>query len=151
MSEPTVTLRPWALLLCALPLVAQAPAKPAAPPPAPQPVVEDVALIQATPYKPTIQRDPFSTPRDERPVDAGDIIDDISVKGLVRRDGKTLAIISDSRGNVRWLPVGHRFKDGEIVAIGEKGVTFRQWDVNTTNRTVFRTITKSYKREEGKR
>lgn len=144
-----MTLRPWTLLLAALPLAAQAPAKPAQP--AVQPPIEDVALIKATPYKPVIHRDPFSTPRDERPSDAGDTIDDISVKGLVRREGKTLAIISDGRGNVRWLPVGHRFKDGEIVSIGEKGVTFRQWDINTTNRSVFRTITKSYKREEGKR
>lgn len=144
-----MTFRPWILLLCALPVAAQAPAKPAQP--AAPPPIEDVALIQATPYKPTIQRDPFSTPRDERPADAGDTIDDISVKGLIRREGRTLAIISDSRGNVRWLAVGHRFKDGEIVAIGDKGVTFRQWDIHTTNRTVFRTITKSYKREEGKR
>ena len=144
-----MTRRPWIpLLLCALPAVAQAPAKQAPPV---LPPIEDVAIIQATPYKPTIQRDPFSTPREERPADAGDIVDDISVKGLIRREGKTLAIISDSRGNVRWLPVGHRFKDGEIVAIGDKGVTFRQWDINTTNRTVFRTITKTFKREEGKR
>jgi DNA/RNA-binding domain of Phe-tRNA-synthetase-like protein len=47
--------------------------------------------------------------------------------------------------------VGYKFRDGEIVSIDEKGVTFRQWDVNSTVRTAFRTIVKSFKREEGKR
>jgi hypothetical protein len=112
---------------------------------------EDVAIIKATPYKPTIQRDPFSAPRDERPSDAMDLLDDISVKGMIRKEGKNLAIVSDSRGNVRWLPVGHRFKDGEITAITDKAVVFHQWELNTTNRSAFRTVTKTFKREEGKR
>lgn len=141
---------PLSLLLtsCAA-LVAQAPAKPAEA--APAPAAEDVAIIKATPYKPAIQRDPFSAPRDERPADALDLLEDIAVKGMIRKDGKNFAIVSDSRGNVRWLPVGHRFKDGEITAITDKAVTFHQWEVNTTNRSVFRTITKTFKREEGKR
>ncbi len=112
---------------------------------------EDVAIIKITPYKPAIQRDPFSAPRDERPADALDVLDDIAVKGMIRKDGKNFAIVSDSRGNVRWLPVGHRFKDGEITAITDKAVTFHQWELNTTNRSTFRTITKTFKREEGKR
>lgn len=119
--------------------------------PAPETPAQDVAIIKITPYKPTIQRDPFSTPRDDRPTDALDLIDDIAVKGMIRKDGKNFAIVSDSRGNVRWLPAGHRFKDGEITNITDKSVTFHQWDVNTTNRSVFRTITKTFKREEGKR
>ncbi|HLP29787.1 MAG TPA: hypothetical protein VK150_00405 [Geothrix sp.] len=135
------------LIVCAA-LSAQAPVKPAE---APAPVAEDVATIKATPYKPVIQRDPFSAPRDERPADALDVLDDIAVKGMIRKDGKNFAIVSDSRGIVRWLPVGHRFKDGEITAITDKAVTFHQWEVNTTNRSVFRTITKTFKREEGKR
>ena len=134
-------------------LLAQAPGKPAqspgaVPPPA---ATEDVAIIKVTPYKPTIQRDPFSAPRDERPADALDVLDDISVKGMIMKDGKKFAIVSDSRGNVRWLPVGHRFKDAEITAITDKSVTFHQWELNTTNRSMFRTITKTFKREEGKR
>jgi hypothetical protein len=111
----------------------------------------DVALMVATPYRPVIQRDPFSAPTDERPADAPDVIEDISVKGMIRKDGANFAIVSDSRGNVRWLPVGHRFKDGEITAITDKAVTFHQWELNTTNRSIFRTITKTFKREEGKR
>jgi hypothetical protein len=112
---------------------------------------EDVAAIKATPYKPAIQRDPFAAPRDERPVDALDLLEDIGVKGMIKKDGKNFAIVSDSRGNVRWLPVGHRFKDAEITAITDKAVTFHQWELNTTNRSIFRTITKTFKREEGKR
>ena len=141
------------LLLTGSALFAQAPSQPAqaSSPTAATPGVEDVAIIKATPYKPSMQRDPFSAPRDERPVDALDILDDIAVKGMIRKDGKNFAIVSDSRGNVRWLPVGHRFKDAEITAITDKAVTFHQWEMNTTNRSIFRTITKTFKREEGKR
>ena len=139
-------------LLAGTVLLAQGTAKPAqAPAPAQAPPIEDVAIIKATPYKPSIQRDPFSAPRDERPTDALDILDDIAVKGMIKKDGKNFAIVSDSRGNVRWLPVGHRFKDAEITAITDKAVTFHQWELNTTNRSIFRTITKTFKREEGKR
>jgi hypothetical protein len=139
------------LLLLGASLFAQAPSS--TPPPAvtAAPVAEDVAIIKTTPYKPAIQRDPFSAPRDERPVDALDVLDDIAVKGMIKKDGKNFAIISDSRGNVRWLPVGHRFKDAEIMTITDKAVTFHQWEMNTTNRSIFRTITKTFKREEGKR
>jgi Tfp pilus assembly protein PilP len=146
-------LQPLAFLAGTL-LLAQAPAPAPAttgPALAAAPVPEDVAIIKATPYKPVIQRDPFATPRDDRPTDAQDLLDDISVKGVLRRDGKNFAIISDSRGNVRWLPVGHRFKDGEIAAITDSAVIFHQWELNTTNRSVFRTVTKTFKREEGNR
>ena len=141
------------LLFAGTGLIAQGPGKSAqAPPPvAAAPAVEDVAIIKATPYKPTIHRDPFSAPRDERPADALDVLEDIAVKGMIKKDGKNFAIVSDSRGNVRWLPVGHRFKDAEITGITDKAVTFHQWELNTTNRSIFRTITKTFKREEGKR
>ena len=134
-------------------LLPQDPGKAApVPNPAPAPAAaEDVATIKATPYKPAIQRDPFSAPRDERPADALDLLEDIAVKGMIRKDGQNFAIVSDSRGNVRWLPVGHRFKDSEITAITDKAVTFHQWELNTTNRSIYRTITKTFKREEGKR
>ena len=141
------------LLFAGTGLIAQGPGKsaPTPPPAAATPAAEDVAVIKATPYHPSIQRDPFSAPRDERPADAVDVLDDIAVKGMIKKDGKNFAIISDSRGNVRWLPVGHRFKDAEITAISDKAVTFHQWEMNSTNRSTFRTITKTFKREEGKR
>jgi hypothetical protein len=140
-------------LIAGMALIAQAPDKPtqAPAPAAPPPAAEDVAIIKATPYKPAMQRDPFSAPRDDRPADALDVLEDIAVKGMIHKDGKNFAIVSDSRGNVRWLPVGHRFKDAEITAITDKAVTFHQWELNTTNRSIFRTITKTFKREEGKR
>jgi hypothetical protein len=137
-------------VLAAAALHAQAPEQPVSPV-SPPPIAEDVAIIKATPYRPTIHRDPFSAPRDERSSDALDLLDDIAVKGMIRKDGKNFAIVSDSRGNVRWLPIGHRFKDGEITAITDKTVVFHQWELNTTNRSTFRTITKTFKREEGKR
>jgi hypothetical protein len=137
------------LFLVGTALLAQAPGPPVTT--APPAAVEDVAIIKVTPYNPTIIRDPFSAPRDERPTDALDLLDDIAVKGMIRKDGKNFAIVSDSRGNVRWLPVGHRFKDAEITAVTDKAVTFHQWEMNTTNRSIFRTITKTFKREEGKR
>ena len=112
---------------------------------------DDVALMTAVPYKPSVRRDPFSAHRDERSIDTLDLLDDISVKGMIRKDGKDFAIIADGHGTVRWLPVGHRFKDAEITAISDKAVTFHQWEMNTTNRSVFRTITKTFKREEGNR
>jgi hypothetical protein len=48
-------------LLAGTAILAQAPA--AIPPPAVT-AAEDVAIIKITPYKPTIQRDPFSAPRE---------------------------------------------------------------------------------------
>ena len=136
-------------LIAGTALMAQVPGKPTEAPAATVP--DDVAIIKITPYRPTIQRDPFSAPREERAADGQDVLDDIAVKGMIQKDGKNFAVVSDSRGNVRWLPIGHRFKDGEITAISDKTVTFHQWEVNTTNRSIFRTITKTFKREEGKR
>jgi hypothetical protein len=139
-------------LLAGTALFAQVPSKPTeAPATQAAPAPDDVAIIKITPYRPTIQRDPFSAPREERAADGQDVLDDIAVKGMIQKDGKNFAVVSDSRGNVRWLPIGHRFKDGEITAITDKAVIFHQWEVNTTNRSTFRTITKTFKREEGKR
>jgi hypothetical protein len=52
---------------------------------------------------------------------------------------------------VRTLPIGFRFRDGELVAINDKSVTFHQWDPSSTNTKIFRTVVKTFKREEGKR
>lgn len=115
------------------------------------PTPEDVIARRAVPYRPTLTRDPFSSPSDDQPTSRGDMVDDIAVKGMIKKDGKFFAVVSDSRGNVRWLPVGYNFRDGQIVSIDEKIVTFHQWDPNSTVRTQFKTVTKTFKREEGKR
>jgi Tfp pilus assembly protein PilP len=112
---------------------------------------DDLLVSNATPYHPTLVRDPFSTPTDAEQTNKGDLVDDIAVKGRVVSNGKTLAVISDARGNVRMLPVGFKFRDGVLVAIDEKSVTFHQWDPSGTNTRIYRTVVKIYKREEAKR
>jgi hypothetical protein len=48
------------------------------------------------------------------------------------------------------VPVGFKLRDGEIVAIDDHGVTFHQWELNTTNRSAYRTVVKKFKNEETK-
>ncbi len=115
------------------------------------PTPEDLIARRAVPYRPTITRDPFSAPSDAEPSNRGDLVDDIAVKGVIKREGRFFAVVSDSRGNVRFLPSGYKFRDGEIASVDDKAVTFHQWDPNSTVRTQFKTITKTFKREEGKR
>lgn len=116
-----------------------------------QPTQEDLVARKAIPYRPTINRDPFSAPSDAEPSKRGDLVDDIAVKGIIKREGKFFAVVTDSRGNVRFLPSGYKFRDGEIVSVDDKAVTFHQWDPNSTVKTQYKTITKTFKREEGKR
>lgn len=116
-----------------------------------QPAPEDLIARRAVPYRPTINRDPFSAPTDAEPSKRGDLVDDIAVKGIIKREGKFFAVVTDSRGNVRFLPSGYKFRDGEIVSIDDKAVTFHQWDPNSTVKTQYKTLTKTFKREEGKR
>jgi len=103
------------------------------------------------PYHPTLVRDPFATPTDAEQSNKGDLIDDMAIKGRVVASGRTLAVVMDARGNMRQLPVGFKFRDGVLVAIGDKTVTFHQWDPSGTNIRIYRTVVKIYKREEAKR
>ncbi len=118
---------------------------------APEPSAVDAGIIKLVPYKPTLVREPFLTLSDAGAAAGGDLVDDLAVKGQFKRDGKVFAIIADSRGNTRWLPIGYKFKDGELVGIDDKSVTFHQWDPNSTNKSVYRKVVKSFKREEAKR
>jgi hypothetical protein len=122
------------------------------PVPTPQMSPEDeILLVKPVPYRPSLMRDPFKAPTDLESSKQGDLVDDIGVKGFVIQNGKHLACVTDSRGNIRWLPVGYKFRDGEIISIDSKAVTLRQWDVNSTNRSASRTVVKPFRREEGKR
>ena len=112
---------------------------------------DELMTVRATPYRPTLVRDPFSAPTDAEQTSKGDLVDDIAVKGRVSSRGQMMAVVSDARGNIRTLGIGYRFRDGQLVAIDDKTVTFHQWDATTTNTRVFRTVVKTYKREEGKR
>jgi hypothetical protein len=142
-------------LLMGLNLTAQGSKKkevaPATPAPVAAPTPDDITVIKIVPYQPAMRRDPFDTPTDDNKNDKTDLVDDISVKGVIQKDGKYFAVVTDSRGNNTWLPVGHTFRDGSIAAIDGKSVTFHQWEVNSTNRNVYRTVVKTFKREEGKR
>jgi hypothetical protein len=142
-----------AALALGLQLGAQGTPKPGAPAPAPAPVIsaDDLLVTNAIPYHPNLIRDPFATPTDAEQTNKGDLVDDIAVKGRVIENGKTLAVVSDARGNVRTLPIGFKFRDGVLVAIDDKSVTFHQWDPSGTNTRIYRTIVKIYKREEAKR
>jgi len=111
---------------------------------------DDLLVTNAVPYHPTLVRDPFATPTDAEQTNKGDLVDDIAVKGRVVSNGKTLAVVSDARGNIRTLPVGFKFRDGVLVAIDEKTVTFHQWDPSG-NARIYRTVVKIFKREEAKR
>jgi hypothetical protein len=112
---------------------------------------DDLMMVRATPYHPTLLRDPFSTPTDAEQTNKGDSVDDIAIKGRVVARGKAMAVVSDGRGNIRMLGVGYRFRDGELISIDEKSVTFHQWDASGINTKAYRTVVKTFKREEGKR
>lgn len=128
-------------------------ASPVATPTAPAtlPTQDELIQVKKIPYRATLSRDPFSTPTDLEQSNKGDLVDDIGVKGWLRSGGVAFAVVTDSRGNIRKLPVGYKFRDGEIAAIDEKSVTFHQWDVSSTNRSIFKTVVRTFKREEGKR
>lgn len=111
----------------------------------------ELTQIKQIPYRAALIRDPFSAPTDVEQANKGDLVDDIGVKGWLKSGGISYAVVSDSRGNTKKLPIGYKFRDGEIVAIDEKSVTFHQWDISSTNRSVYRTVVKTFKREEGKR
>ena len=112
---------------------------------------EDLMVFSPTPYRPKLVRDPFAAPTDAEQSNKGDMVDDIAVKGRVASGGTVRAVVSDARGNIRMLPIGYRFRDGVLVAIDDKSVTFHQWDPSSTNSKIYRTIVKIYKREEAKR
>lgn len=127
-----------------------APVQGAAPAQAPDPA-DDITVIKPVPYQPTLKRDPFASPSDDSNKSQGNLVEDIAVKGVVRgNDGKFLAVIVDSHGKSTFVPVGFRLRDGEIVGIDARSVTFHQWELNTTNRSVYRTIVKTFKNEEAK-
>jgi len=112
---------------------------------------DDLMMVRATPYHPTLLRDPFSTPTDAEQSNKGDSVDDMAIKGRVVSRGKAMAVVSDARGNIRMLAPGYKFRDGELISVDEKTVTFHQWDAGAMNTRIYRTVVKTFKREEGKR
>lgn len=120
--------------------------KPETPPP---PV--NITEIKIVPYNPSVRREPFKALGDTRKVGDLDIIDDLAVKGYMHKDGKSYALVADSGGRIGEVMVGKQYKDGVIMAIDSKGVTFHQWDPSSPNRKIFKVVVKTYKREESTR
>ncbi|NTV74994.1 MAG: hypothetical protein HGA66_12400, partial [Holophaga sp.] len=44
---------------------------------------DELIAVRATPYRPTLQRDPFSAPTDAEQTNKGDMVDELGVKGMV--------------------------------------------------------------------
>lgn len=108
------------------------------------------ARIQRALPGPGAQRDPFGTPQFQAASQGQDLLDELLLKGWLRLEGRAFVVVADRKGHVRWLSVGHRFTDGEIVAITETSVTFRQWDPRQASSPVIRTIVKTFERQEGR-
>ncbi len=53
-------------------------------------------------------------------------LEDVEFSGVLKTGGKTMVLVRSRSGNVRALPVGYRFEDGEILAIDSGGVTIRR-------------------------
>ena len=117
----------------------------------PDDIMNFLVQSQIVDFKPNLSRDPFVVPSNDpvRSVE-GFLIEDIIIQGKVVVRNKPFAIILDNRQNVRTIPVGYEFLDGKLTAITDNALIFDQWDVNTTNRSIQRTITKVFKREEEK-
>ncbi len=111
----------------------------------------ELVVIAKIPYVSTLQRDPFASPTDNREETRQETVDEVGIKGQISVKGKQFLVVSDSSGKTKLLQVGYKFRDGEIIAIQPGSVTFRTWDPNSTNKSVFKNVTKSFKREEGKR
>jgi hypothetical protein len=111
---------------------------------------------QIVEYRPKHDRDPFGAAQEGkgRVVEEDDelTIDGITLQGsLIDAKKKVYLIVLDSHQVVRQLPVGFRFKDGEITAITDAGAVFSTWDPALGLRSpVKRTVTKNFKREDGK-
>ena len=111
---------------------------------------------QIVEYRPKHDRDPFGAAQEDknRPVvEQGEImIDEITILGRIVSNKKAYLIVLDTRHDRKLLPVGFRFKDGEITDITNTGVVFSMWDPTLGPRApVKRTVTKHFiKREDGR-
>jgi len=106
---------------------------------------------QIVEYRPKSTRDPFQPAQqvDRNREQTELMIDEYTIAGRVIANKKTYLIMLDPQQNVKQMPVGARFQDGEITAITETGVTFTTWDPALGPRSpVKRTVTKNFRREE---
>ena len=109
---------------------------------------------QIVEYRPKLGRDPFQATQEDRSREQrGDmLINEITIIGRIVVNKKPYLIILDSKQDAKSLPIGYRFQDGEITAITESGAVFTTWNpaLGPTRSPIKRTVTKPFKREEGK-
>ncbi|MDR0499111.1 MAG: hypothetical protein LBH03_05185 [Holophagales bacterium] len=113
-------------------------------------IMDFLVQSQIVEFKTSLNRDPFSTPTIITSNNESFSIDDITIQGKVVIQKKTFALILDHEQNVREIPIGFKFIDGELTAITENALVFTQWDANSPDRSLQRTVTKPFRREEAK-
>jgi hypothetical protein len=114
-------------------------------------VIDFLVQSQLVDFRTSLNRDPFSPPTSNTNNNESFLIDEITIQGRIVVRKKSFALILDPYQNVREIPVGFKFLDGELIAVTENAIIFTQWDANSTNRSAQRTVTKPFKREEEKR
>jgi len=115
-------------------------------------IVDSLIKSQIVEFKPNLRRDPFVVPTGNTNDlnNKGLLIDEITIKGRIVVRNRVFAIVLDPHQNVLEIPVGFKFLDGELTEITTNALVFSQWDLNSTNRSVQRTLTKVFMREEEK-
>jgi len=170
----TERFRPYllgAVLLCALPAAAQAPAEGAAALPAPDESKPDPIKaildqeIQPAPgsyvYTPLGRRDPFvslvkpvSTGKNNGPRPTGPegfLIQEVALKGVVKTPDGYTAMILGTDNKSYFVKTGQRFYDGAITAMDGSSVTFRQEVADPLSPVRTREVKKSlYSSEEAR-
>ncbi len=86
-------------------------------------------------YNPQGRRDPFVSllkpvgpagPGERHPGMEGFLIQEVALKGIVKSEGKYIAMLLGTDGKSYFCTVGQRLFDGQITAIDGSTVTFRQ-------------------------
>jgi len=113
-------------------------------------IIDFLVQSQIVEFRTSLSRDPFNIPTSNTNNNESFLIDEITIQGRIVVKKKPFALILDSHQNVRELPVGFKFLDGELTAITENAIIFTQWDANSPNRSAQRTVTKPFRREEEK-
>ena len=110
-------------------------------------ILNSLVKSQIVEFKSNLRRDPFVVPSDNTNTNTEFLIDEITIKGKVVVRKTPFAIILDSFQHVLEIPVGYKFLDGELIEITDSALVFSQWDANSADRSVRRTVTKVFMRE----
>jgi hypothetical protein len=108
---------------------------------------------QMVEYRPKSSRDPFQAGQEEKAREQSDLhIDDVTIIGRIVANKKVFLLVVDPRQELVQLPIGYRFRNGELTAVTEAGATFATWDPALgPSSPAKRTVIKPFKREEVRR